>query len=820
LNLDSARGTTWEVVPQDPWSYVATRIRFNADGSIDALVIDNEYESHWRRVPAEVPAGYFDLALEYNSAGSDTSGFPTYLLFINNQHVFSGTGLAPGIGQLAIASPMESAGSTIDIDELQIRGGEYIPDFIRVEPADGIVRAGESVNFSVQFDASLMKFGTYESDVILHLDEVDSLVVPATLSIPGGPSFFTDVYSVYWVLEKNEIGSQEMTLTNDGGQILEFNMKTDLPGLTVNPASGTLGIRQDEVVELRYDGPPGIFQSEIVINATGGIDAHVVPVNITRMDSGAVFYAPNEVTFDVPAGEISKRTLEVRNNGINTVSFTTTMRDGDTTIQVDPPMAVLKDEPLVLTLTIDASQLQPGSTGSAIRFTTNDPDRRLVETVINLNLTSQQQLCASAGQITREQWNGISGDRVSSIPLDQAPSSLEALTLFESPSNIRDNYGARIRGFLCVPQSGKYTFWIASNDHSELWLSTDTNPLNKKRIAYVPGYTNPRQWTKFASQQSAVVYLESGKKYYIEALHKEGIGTDHLAVGWQMPDGTLERPKPGIRLIPYEEVIAKCTASGTITREFWTGTQGNLVSSIPLDDSPQGVESLTNFEGPINAGINYGARVRGYICPPETGEYYFWIASNDHSELWLSTDEDAANRVMIASIHGATNVREWNKFRSQKSAPILLIRGKTYYIEALHKQGIGTDHIAVGWQLPDGTLERPVPGSRLSPIPSLAQHLVDDSEPDEPLEEMSVSIFPNPLTGERLNIVVSNVSTEAGPGEVFIHELTGLPVYHRKLSCESGCEAEIDVAGKFKPGIYLLLIRQGGRTITEKLVVP
>ena len=71
-----------------------------------------------------------------------------------------------------------------------------------------------------------------------------------------------------------------------------------------------------------------------------------------------------------------------------------------------------------------------------------------------------------------------------------------------------------------------------------------------------------------------------------------------------------------------------------------------------------------------------------------TGEYTFWISSNDHSELWLSTDDDESNKRMIAALTRATNPGEWNKFPSQKSISITLTQGQRYYIEALHKQGL------------------------------------------------------------------------------------------------------------------------------------
>ncbi|TAK34897.1 MAG: PKD domain-containing protein, partial [Saprospiraceae bacterium] len=44
--------------------------------------------------------------------------------------------------------------------------------------------------------------------------------------------------------------------------------------------------------------------------------------------------------------------------------------------------------------------------------------------------------------------------------------------------------------------------------------------------------------------------------------------------------------------------------------------------------------------------------------------------------------------------------------------------GQLYYIEALQKEGTGGDNLAVGWQLPNGAQERPIPGIRLLPYGS------------------------------------------------------------------------------------------------------
>jgi len=143
-------------------------------------------------------------------------------------------------------------------------------------------------------------------------------------------------------------------------------------------------------------------------------------------------------------------------------------------------------------------------------------------------------------------------------------------------------------------------------------------------------------------------------------------------------------------------------AANKIMRQWWTGVTGtavnNLTSVAAYPNAPTGSELLDNFEGPTNWNDNYGTRMYGWLTPPSTGDYTFWIASDDASELWLSTDADPANVKMIAGVGTYTGVREWTKEAAQKSAPVTLQAGQKYYIEALHKDGTGNDNLAVAWQ--------------------------------------------------------------------------------------------------------------------------
>ncbi len=181
---------------------------------------------------------------------------------------------------------------------------------------------------------------------------------------------------------------------------------------------------------------------------------------------------------------------------------------------------------------------------------------RVREQLVNLNAATLNidDGQVQPGSIAREYWLNVQGVGVGSLTstgrINQPPTGRSLPDLFEAPSNVGDDYGQRMRGYVLPPVDGDYVFWIASDDESVLYLSTDDSPANKQRIAQVRGMTQRRGWLS-GPTQSQPIQLRGGRRYYIEALHKEGNGDDHLAVGWQLPVGAMERPIPGKRLAPY-----------------------------------------------------------------------------------------------------------------------------------------------------------------------------------------------------------------------------------------------------------------------------
>jgi hypothetical protein len=129
-------------------------------------------------------------------------------------------------------------------------------------------------------------------------------------------------------------------------------------------------------------------------------------------------------------------------------------------------------------------------------------------------------------------------------------------------------YGSQVAGYFYPPTTGLYVFYVCSDDPGSLYLSTDSNPANKKLIAVETAWSNPRQYTTssggstLASKRSdqyvntnanawpgggTNIILTAGQPYYIEALFREGGGGDNLSVSINATN-----PIPGAYLSSFD----------------------------------------------------------------------------------------------------------------------------------------------------------------------------------------------------------------------------------------------------------------------------
>ncbi|MCR6638386.1 MAG: PA14 domain-containing protein [Sporocytophaga sp.] len=260
---------------------------------------------------------------------------------------------------------------------------------------------------------------------------------------------------------------------------------------------------------------------------------------------------------------------------------------------------------------------------------------------------------------------------------------------------------------------------------------------------------------------------------------------------------------------------------GYILREFWTSVRGTTVDKVPYQLPPNGKVLINQFEGPENLMDNYGTRISGYIYPPVSGIYYFWIASDEQGELWLSTDDSIEHKTKIAYVPTASFFQEWSKFPEQKSEGIHMEAGKKYYIEALHKESLKIDHISVGWRLPDGTLERPIPGNRLSPYITPYEEtenieLIEASGSDSIAKILA---YLNPT--DKGIITLSLLGYVDDPRiQISVFDSKGKKQYNEKTTSDiTSARTVLPIKERFKPGVYVIQVAVGNKMYFERILI-
>jgi len=271
-------------------------------------------------------------------------------------------------------------------------------------------------------------------------------------------------------------------------------------------------------------------------------------------------------------------------------------------------------------------------------------------------------------------------------------------------------------------------------DSSDKRLITDRVPTVISQFRNVGWYPSiePPAWSQHGGEvpkgYSLTMSTPSGTIYYTLD------GTDPRLTTTQSGSGgvvvLVREVAPKKVLVPTGPAVS---TTGSILYEYYMGIGGNSVAELRSDpkypDSPDGSDNLTLFEAPVDWAESFGARIRGYVHPPTTRDYTFWISSDDNSELWLSSDENPANVTRIAFESSWTGSRVWEN-GNERSGPIRLEAGRKYYVEALMKEGTGGDNLAVRWDGPG--YPNPIPGTYLSPpaLPDTWTKLFyDDSRP-------------------------------------------------------------------------------------------
>ena len=194
--------------------------------------------------------------------------------------------------------------------------------------------------------------------------------------------------------------------------------------------------------------------------------------------------------------------------------------------------------------------------------------------------------------------------------------------------------------------------------------------------------------------------LPDGKSVLLTVAPAATENTDYTVTVDNVKDKAGNEIDPAFNKATFRSFVFSC---GFLNFASYGNIGGTAVSALTSDpnypDNPRERFFMSAFDTrtvyPDDGHENYGARVSGFYVPPVSGNYLFYLRSDDASQLFLNpAGRDPAGKVMITEEPGCCGA-----FAAHVSAPQALTAGQRYYIEGLVKEGGGGDYLQVAAKL-------------------------------------------------------------------------------------------------------------------------
>jgi len=136
------------------------------------------------------------------------------------------------------------------------------------------------------------------------------------------------------------------------------------------------------------------------------------------------------------------------------------------------------------------------------------------------------------------------------------------------------------------------------------------------------------------------------------------------------------------------------TPTSTI-EDAWAVIDGNAVPDVVdvVGDATSGDQGVDNYVGSFS----------GYLYIPADGNYVFYTASDDDSQLYLDD-------MLVASVTGWTGNQDWASGSiTHTDPPLALTAGQVLTVSMAFREGGGGDHFSIGWLIPGATSVTVIP---------------------------------------------------------------------------------------------------------------
>ncbi|MHC1765301.1 MAG: LamG-like jellyroll fold domain-containing protein [Verrucomicrobiia bacterium] len=475
-----------------------------------------------------------------------------------------------------------------------------------------------------------------------------------TVTISGLPAALTSGYDVYVYMLGGVGGTRGggYRITDASGTVLRDYLVGDG---AVNPSEFVRDLGFSHTDQGTFLVFRGLTAANIKVEATTEAPNGLVraPINAIQLVAAALDKTAPTVPANFAAAEIGANRVNLKWDAATDNSSTVFYEveaDGQSVGKVLAPAYV-------------ASGLLP-KTAHTYRVRAWDDSANSSAWTASVSVTTVDQT-ASNGYLKFEYWTGMeSGTAVDLltwwIAEGHGPNLISYTPTFDSrpvfPDDSHEQYGARISGWLTPLESGDYTFFLRSDDASELWLSTTDKESDLVKIAEQTGccnnFTEP-DGTGGPAYTSLPINLTATKKYFVQLLYKEGGGGDYGQVAWRKAgDSTAAgalTPIPSVYLSSLVDAVgAQVTLTGQPANT--TATEGTAATFRVTADAKSPYVTEPAYQWFKNGALIPNATAATYTTPEVSltsdngAKYTVWVAvpgaSSTSAEATLTVVQD------------------------------------------------------------------------------------------------------------------------------------------------------------------------------------
>ncbi len=345
-----------------------------------------------------------------------------------------------------------------------------------------------------------------------------------------------------------------------------------------------------------------------------------------------------------------------------------------------------------------------------------------------------------------------------------------------------DNYVFKAWGWVTAPATGDYQFHYYSDDYGMVYLSPDEDMMHAVEVAYVDGWTNVAQWTKYPAQHSAPIQLKKGNVYALMCFYQQGTGGNQMGVGWTGPGLSQDIAAPdflgdaitnipptptlaggpspinGETDIPRDAVLSWTTGKFAATHDVYMGTNLDDVTNAEKGSALLvSSQATTAFDpaGLLDFGQTYYWRIDEVNAAPDsfvykgkiwsfTAETYGYAvrptkataSSSLASTMGPDKTIDGSGMDLATDGHGVSASTMW--LSKKQTTPPVWIQYEFDKVYKLHEMWVWNSNQAVeqavGFGAQDVTVEYSTDGTtwtKLDGVPAFTQALGEEPYPHD-----------------------------------------------------------------------------------------